>query len=328
MPLVNILAPQIMKKAAEFEAKIGPPPGIGYLDNVGNVSAGAASAGGMKMPQRKKGETASAAALRSLREQEAANAVAKPIDPIDTRVLNPAQSAFASIAAAQSMGPVGQAFGRGYIKGSGLGFTEDGKSVAFHKRRAPTLIPNAPSKPAPQAAPMTLQHGGKTITVNPGDVTDELGNPVRMEPAQKFDARGRQIIDLGLTAPTTSGHSRADRPKYLGQGQPIGTNERGETVDKKGKKVKGYLNQDPNLRFDMYRPENADVGHLLKFGGAGGVREIERRYRQHLDATQYDRGSGEMMFPEGYFSGMSEAEKLDIERGVEALRRIGKGAST
>lgn len=332
MPLAHLLAPQIAKKVNQVETDLGR---TGYLshaapdvadrgatapnwspDTSGKLPPGYNRMGDQKVEQIRKETEAQA------KQYDPRGVMGRPKMP---GLYDPNTPGGSMIQLRGALGNIGGAAAqRGFDRGSRMGITPEGN--LGQKPDHLTLIPNAPVPKTKaylaQGQPQTLQLGGKTITINPGDVTDERGMPVALPAAKpKTDKKGRQIITL---------------PKDM---QAI--NEYGEPVDKKGKKVKtGYLDRDPHVQFPTADPmdptQTGGAKMIERFPGAAPV--LERRYRQHLEAMQANRDEQGMptdKLPKGYFESLgrergkplSKDEQKDIMNGIEALRKMEKGVS-
>jgi hypothetical protein len=132
----------------------------------------------------------------------------------------------------------------------------------------------------------------------------EAGVPIYAEP--KTNKRGQVVI-----------------PKGALEGQI--TDETGRPVNRKGKPT-GYLQQDPNVRTLLRRPNDVSLGPK-ETHDAFAVDVLQRRYGDHLKAMLYDPDVGDMRFPAGYLEGMTARERQDVEAGVRALTQLNRGVS-
>ena len=292
MPLAHLLAPQLLKKAKEIEADLGyAPVGApqGYLQTVG---AGSPSTGEMK-----------------------------PYNP------NTPSGAMIGMAGAlqKSLGPAAAA-GFWGKKGADLGLDKSGDNLV--RGHEPTLIPNAPlhgavARTAP--AQKILMPNGRTVAIAPGDVTDELGRPVSvMPPPVPFAQRKGPIV---ITLPA---------------GEAVAENERGESLNRRGGRRLGYLPGEkqpahkegdpyfpqvlaPGMRTGDYRDSDISIADAERNPKPFDVAAMRRMYGKDLKAMQENRDADGMptdQFPPGYFRGMSEKDRANIEAGTRALMNI------
>ncbi len=300
MPLAQLLAPQIARKAEEIEAALNPQA-TGYLAQTGDVSArsdarGATRASG-PLSESTQGMVAAADGGRTAAAQAKKDQAEVANMTYDPRMASPAMSGLMSINAVQKAGiPGGEAFARGLIRGSNL-------SVVDNRDPAPKAIGFLRGNgAAPTDAPLAF--------VGPPSAKMLIPNaaPTPHAQAPQFDKRGRQVVQLGAG--------------------PAGATEGGQAVNAKGKKL-GYLtgDGDPNLHRGA---GNAGPMQAYRFGGAKGVEQLQSEYSKHLKAMREnvnEKGEPTDKFPEGYFKGMSQAEKDKIRVGVEALRLMEKGVA-
>ncbi len=141
---------------------------------------------------------------------------------------------------------------------------------------------------------------------------------------QRHPATGsRQMLIPNTPAPTTEALPKNNRGQLVlpaHPGEAVGQTEAGEPVDVRGRKV-GYLSQ----------PNGGPAGPVqaYRFGGARGEAYLQQKYGPHLKAMQDNRDERGMptdQFPQGYFKGVSKAERRDIEEGVGALMMIERDA--
>ena len=126
-------------------------------------------------------------------------------------------------------------------------------------------------------------------------------------------------------------------------GEPVAVNERGESLDIKGKKIPkkaGYLAQpalitpagDIPLRTGERRYSDVIMGHKpgeLEQTDPFAVQALEQRYGEHYRQSDVDRyGMPNLKFPDGYFKGKSKEEIDDIKSGVKALAALQRGTKT
>jgi hypothetical protein len=97
----------------------------------------------------------------------------------------------------------------------------------------------------------------------------------------------------------------------------IASNERGEALDAKNKKLGYYVGGDPNTRTLDRKPTDVSMQDVDPF--ADNV--LEQMYGEHLQAVDDNDGR----FPSGHFLGMSPDIKANIKQGVTELRRRRKG---
>lgn len=164
------------------------------------------------------------------------------------------------------------------------------------------LLPLAPAPPQPASAPVPKKKGKPGfLTIGPGDVVDELGRPVAMPPAQP----GKIFID-----PNT----------------PL-TNEYGEPVDKRGKKLAYTGGPGPGMRYLDRRAGDVGLEPRDNFDAA----QLEKMFGPHLKEMEANRDAEGLptdKFPEGYFKGKSKTERENIIKGVRALRGMQRGTRT
>lgn len=109
----------------------------------------------------------------------------------------------------------------------------------------------------------------------------------------------------------------------------VGTNERGESVTAKGKKM-GYLAQ-PSIETPSGSTpmrtgdrQGRDVSGSRWERDAFSDAEMTKRYGKHYQEWndyQGAKGFGENSFPPGYFKGMSASERKNIIDGVQELSK-------
>jgi hypothetical protein len=107
-----------------------------------------------------------------------------------------------------------------------------------------------------------------------------------------------------------------------------GTNERGESVDIRGKNL-GYLAQEGPVRTLERRQTDVSLGKADTYDRFG-VETLQRRFGEHLKAMQNNREADGMptdKFPLGYFDGMDARKKKEIEAGVARLKDVERGQS-
>jgi len=140
-----------------------------------------------------------------------------------------------------------------------------------------------------------------------------------------------KMIESAPERPMKLVKSGAKPAKYLQlpKGQAVGMNERGESVDAKGKKL-GYLgqpalvtpyNETPMRNADRRAADVSVSRHERgnKFSGDSLMKD----YGEHLKEFEANRGE----FPKGYFDGMSKTKKQNIIDGVNELRARAKIAT-
>ncbi len=184
-------------------------------------------------------------------------------------------------------------------------------------------MPNAP------VAPQPAHPGVGYLSAAPGQPLGftESGVPIMAPtPQPKTDKKGRTIISAAdLNTP----------------GARI--NERGESLDKRGKKAAYLAPTDPNLHYPRSDPmnpfETGGADKIAMFKNAGGVATLQRRYEGHrkaMDENRDDQGAPAGKLPDGYFEALgrergkpySKTERDDIMKGIEHLRQIDKGTRT
>jgi hypothetical protein len=147
-----------------------------------------------------------------------------------------------------------------------------------------------------------------------GDVVGmtESGQPVyndaRAQP--QFDRRGRQVVAL--------------------PGGVVGTNERGDALDVRGRPVDLAADDLParrGLRPADRREQDVTMADRDPFG-----RDVlERDYGEHLRAMEDnrdERGLPTDKFPAGHLNGFTKEKRKEIIEGVKALKEIQRGIRT
>ncbi len=119
-------------------------------------------------------------------------------------------------------------------------------------------------------------------------------------------------------------------PLKLKRGDAAGFDEKGESVDPRGRKL-GYLatpaapmgTVDGKPLTDLARRKtDAPMDRRDKFGASA----LKQQYEPHLKAMQeHFQDTGAEAFPPGYFNGMSPKKRKEIEEGVKALREMERG---
>lgn len=118
---------------------------------------------------------------------------------------------------------------------------------------------------------------------------------------------------------------KAPRVLQLDPAAAVGTNERGESVTAKGKKL-GYLAQ-PSIETPSGSTpmrtgdrQGRDVSDSRWDRDKFSDVEMEKRYGKHYQEWNDYRGPNKDGFPDDYFKGMSAADRKNIIEGVKALR--------
>ncbi len=161
-------------------------------------------------------------------------------------------------------------------------------------------------KPIPNYAPPTqaAKKGkpGKYLQFAPGE---EIGIAENGQPIRAPIPAGKPVI----TAPA---------------GQPFAVNERGESLDVRGKNL-GYLNkQDPSIRYADRRLSDVN----MEDRDALGQSSLEQTFGPHMKEMVYDPKTKKMQFSPGYFEGMSKKDREAIKAGVKELASREKGTPT
>jgi hypothetical protein len=309
MPLAHILAPQIMARAREIEAELGPPPALNARGGYLQVTPPPDASGGARSWEPHASQTPIAPSQPYERAPTyaggrpgataylAQTGEKTPYDPrglVDKKAKEGAfdprtagGSTLAMLGALQRSGDprlkeVADAFQAGLqgkidTKGTARGYL------------APQLIPNA----------------------NVGARGDQIG----------LDERGQPIYQAA-TKPMPASKTQK-KAMQLQKGMPVGANERGESVDAKGKPT-GYLGDSNAMR----RKPSISSKHGLINPDRFAVDYVQRTYGPHLKAMQGNTaadGSPTDKFPAGYFNGMTPEQRKEIEVGVNALRMLERG---
>lgn len=307
-PLAHLLAPQIMAKAREIEAALGPPKvpqielGPAEVTRAPQVELGPAEV--RRAPQIELGPAEVTRAPKGYLAQQTSVGFEKtPYDPRGV-VNKPEEDKFFDPRTPE--GATGSMLG--YLQRSGDPRLQDvarafiaGQQGAMNTARTaqghmtPQLLPNAPIPGA---------------------------------------ARGEQI---GMTESGEPIYQAPDKKKKLAlkKGEAAGFNEKGESVDPKGKKL-GYLaaptfGDGHPLRDLARRKDDITIsprtGELARTD-AFAQDALKQLFGKHLKAVQenFDE-TGKETFPAGYLDKMSPTERKNVKDGVKALKLLNKGDS-
>lgn len=302
-PLVHLLAPQIMARAREFEEALGPP-GAGYLTQpVWEKDAAPLPSGVQKdfgdRPASEPKEKPKAAPY--LTREQSVGYEKTPYDPRgvvnkpeENKVFDPRTPEGATGAMLGYL----QRSGDPRLQDAARAFIAGQQGMINTEHTAqghvtPQILPNVPTGPG---------HG------------EQIGMTERGEP-----------IYASLEKPTS-------KVLKLKRGEAAGFNEKGESVDPKGKKL-GYLSGASAGMHDLARRKEDNViskrtGELTNTD-AFGASSVEQLYGKHHEAMQeHFNDTGKEAFPPGYFDGMSATEKQAIKDGVRALQALKRGQKT
>lgn len=149
----------------------------------------------------------------------------------------------------------------------------------------------------------------------------------KTKPLENAPAAPMRLVKKG--EPVGTGKKGAPRKIALPAGV-VGTNERGESVTARGRKL-GYLAQ-PELVTPYGGSEQLRTGERNRNDVSVSRHEgsnkftgdvLMQRFGAHLKEYEANRGE----FPDGYFDGMSKTEKANIIDAVKELQRRNKIAS-
>jgi hypothetical protein len=325
-PLAHLLAPQIMARAKEFEAALGPPEiprRAGYLADVSEYGVTTEQAPGTlapqpapppkkpKAPEKKPERVASTGYLGQTN-------VGFEKTPYDPRGLmnkpegksyggrGPGGQMMDGIGIMQRSGdPIAQKVARGFL--AGIAGKVTGVQGAYRAPQAGQAVDGEGKQPPMQ------------MLVPLASSREPIG----------YTERGEAIY---AAPPAPVAPQRG--PMKLKRGEAAGFDEKGESVDPRGHKL-GYLTnptapmgtvrgegRELPLRDTARRKTDAPMDRRDKFG-AGALQQL---YTPHLKALQENfQDTGKEAFPPGYFNGMTPAKRKDIEDGVKALKDMERG---
>lgn len=173
----------------------------------------------------------------------------------------------------------------------------------YRRLNQPTIVP-MPNAGEPSGEPIA---------------TDELGRPIYAPPTPA--KKGGRVIALPA-------------------GEPVAQTEGGVQLDRAGKKLGGYLDQEamtPGMRYLNRRPGDLNLddtnGNILRDAFARA--QLDHVYGPHLKAMQDNRDADGMptdKLPDGYFEALGEQrgkpytkdERENVLKGLKKLREVQK----